>query len=167
MRPIVRLFLKALINKCPKSCFGSVLAPVLSQFCPYMLNRLTEKWKVLIEARELPTFDENNTDSQEVIDDVLGRQITREYLDVIKAILTSGGGSDLQANASDLTASSESINKSHNLTLSELGTLVMRDESLGQVITLTLLRALNWPDSISKFITFTNRAKMLKTCFCE
>ena len=155
MRPIVRIFLKSLINKCPKSCFGSVLAPVLSQFCPYMLNRLTEKWKQLVAARELPTFDENNTDSQEVIDDVLGRQITREYLDVIKAILTSGGGSDLSFNKTteNLSASSESINKSHNLSLSELGTSVMRDDALGQCITLTLLRALNWPDSISKYPT--------------
>ena len=155
MRPIVRLFLKSLINKCPKSCFGSVLAPVLSQFCPYMLNRLTEKWKQLVAARELPTFDENNTDSQEVIDDVLGRQITREYLDVIKAILTSGGGSDLSSSnkTENLSASSESINKSHNLSLSELGKSVMRDDGLGQCITLTLLRALNWPDSISKYNT--------------
>ncbi len=31
--------------------------------------------------------------------------------------------------------------------MSELGQLVMRDDSLGQCLTLTLLRALNWPDS--------------------
>lgn len=158
LRPIVKIFLKSLINKCPKACFGSVLAPVLTQFCPYMLNRLTDKWEKLKLARESPTFDENNTDSQEVIDDVLGRQITREYLDVIKAILTSGGGSDLSqtsvSSSASLTASSESLNKatnggppSHHLVLSELGTLVMRDEALGQCLTLTLLRALNWPDS--------------------
>ena len=64
------------------------MAPVLSQFCPYMLDRLTKKWEQLKLARESPTFDENNTDSQEVIDDVLGRQITREWMDIIKAILT-------------------------------------------------------------------------------
>ncbi len=83
-----------------------------------MLERLTRKWEELKLARESPTFDENNTDSQEVIDDVLGRQITREYLDVIKAILTSGGGSDLSSNVTPVTASSESLNKSgspHNL----------------------------------------------------
>jgi hypothetical protein len=53
-----------------------------------MLDRLTKKWEQLKLARESPTFDENNTDSQEVIDDVLGRQITREWMDIIKAILT-------------------------------------------------------------------------------
>ena len=52
-----------------------------------------------------------------------------------------------------MSGSSESLNKgttgSHFLTLSELGHLVLRDESLGQCLTLTLLRALNWPDSHS------------------
>ena len=88
MRSVVRLFLKSLINKCPKSCFGTVLAPVLSQFCPYMLERLNKTWEQLKLARESPTFDENNTDSQEVIDDFYGRQISREWIDVLKAILT-------------------------------------------------------------------------------
>lgn len=76
-------------------------------------------WEQLKLARESPTFDENNTDSQEVINDVLGRQITREYLDVVKAILTSGGGSDLSQNStnSSLTASSESLNKGNNIDL--------------------------------------------------
>ena len=147
MRPIIRMFLKSLINKCPKSCFGSVLAPVLSKIIPYMLDRLTKKWEQLKQARESPTFDENNTDSQEVVDDVLGRQITREYLDVIKAILTSGGGSDLNQTGT-LSASSESLNtKGPTLGLSELGNLVLQDHFLGQYLTLTLLNALNWPDS--------------------
>ena len=58
-----------------------------------------------------------------------------------------------QSTATNLTGSSESLNKgeknSHMLTLSELGNLVLRDDSLGQCLTLTLLRALNWPDSHS------------------
>ena len=78
----------------------------------------------------------------------------------IRSLLTlfsifSGGGSDLSQSSgtTNLTGSSESLNKgttnSHLLTLSELGNLVLRDESLGQCLTLTLLRALNWPDSHS------------------
>ena len=151
MRPVIRMFLKTLINKCPKSCFGPVLAPVLTTICPHMYTRLEEKWKLLKLARDSPTFDENNTDSQEVIDDVIGRQITREYLDVMKAILTSGGGSDLKA-SDPLSASSESLNNkggSHNLALSDLGQVVMQHEGLCNVLTKTLLNALSWPDSIS------------------
>ena len=116
-----------------------------------MFTRLEEKWKLLKLARDSPTFDENNTDSQEVIDDVIGRQITREYLDVMKAILTSGGGSDLKA-SDPLSASSESLNNkggSHNLALSDLGQVVMQHEGLCNVLTKTLLNALSWPDSIS------------------
>merc|ERR1719411_889517 len=134
MRPVIRMFLKTLINKCPKNCFGPVLAPVLTTICPHMYTRLEEKWKLLKLARDSPTFDENNTDSQEVIDDVIGRQITREYLDVIKAILTSGGGSDLKP-SDTLSESSESLNNrsgqaGNHLVLSDLGQVVMKHEGL-------------------------------------
>ena len=129
-----------------------------------MIRRLEERWKQLITARESPNFDENNTDSQEVLDDVVCRQLTREYLDVVKAVLTSGGGSDVKHDDSKLYSSTENLssttlnsngngkssgssNSGHNLSLSELGVLVLRDESLGQCIALTLLRALVWPDS--------------------
>lgn len=142
LRAIVRTFLKALINKCPQAYFSPVLAPVLQQLCPVMLARLTETWKQLIAAREQPSFDEDNTDSQEVMDDVIGRQLTREYLDVIKAVLTSGGGG-LDAGSSENISRSSS----NSLALSSLGTLVMGHDTLGQCVVLTLLRALVWPDS--------------------
>ena len=152
MRP-VNTFLKTLINKCPKSCFDAVLAPVLTTICPYMFTKLEEKWILLKKAREDPTFDENNTDSQEVIDDVLGRHCTREYLDVVKAILTSGGGSDLKQNDT-LSESSESLNNRSGqagnlLLISDLGQVVMKHEGLSQDIVKTLLNALSWPDSSS------------------
>ena len=56
---------------------------------------MTKYFLQVILVRESPNFDEDNADSQEVLDDVICRQLTREYLDVVKAILTSGGGSDL------------------------------------------------------------------------
>ena len=152
MRP-VNTFLKTLINKCPKSCFDAVLAPVLTTICPYMFTKLEEKWILLKKAREDPNFDENNTDSQEVIDDVLGRQITRDYLDIVKAILTSGGGSDLKPTET-LSESNESLNNrsgqaGNHLLISDLGQVVMKHEGLCQDIVKTLLNALSWPDSSS------------------
>ena len=159
LRAIVRTFLKALVNKCPKSQFSAVLYPVFNLFCPYMLQRLTEKWKLVNEMRESPQFDEDNTDSAEVITDVICRQITREYLDVIKAMLTSGGGSDVNliTTTTEITSSgsNENLNKTisnvvtngHNLSLSELGNLVLGHETLGQCVVQTLLQSLVWPDS--------------------
>jgi exportin-5 len=156
LRAVIRTFLKALINKCPKSHFSIVLVPIFKLFCPYMLTRLTDRWKQVEAMRELPTFDEDNTDSAEVITDVICRQITREYLDVIKAMLTSGGGSDVSVSTTTtelVSGSNENIKAAlavtngHNLSLSELGSLILQHETLGQCVLETLLCALVWPDS--------------------
>ena len=174
LRSIVRMFVKILIQKCPRRCYSSVLAPVLQSFCPYMLERLSAKWDQLKMARESPSFDEDDTDSKEVIDDVVCRHLTREYLDVVKTLLTSGGGSDIAisafAGAPAVTTngresggngngdSEATLPVSHNpntpggggkLSLSELGQLVLQHESLGQCVIMTVLRGLLWPDSPS------------------
>lgn len=107
----------------------------------------------VIVVRESPNFDEDNADSQEVLDDVICRQLTREYLDVVKAILTSGGGSDLKHDDTKIFASSENLNLkveglgAYNLALSDLGKLVLQNEVLCQHVVTTLLEVLVWPDS--------------------
>lgn len=108
----------------------------------------------VIAVRESQNFDEDNADSQEVLDDVICRQLTREYLDVVKAVLTSGGGSDLKHDDTKVYASSENLSKStieglgaYNLTLSELGKMVLQNEVLCQHVHSTLLEVLVWPDS--------------------
>ena len=108
----------------------------------------------VIVVRESPNFDEDNADSQEVLDDVICRQLTREYLDVVKAILTSGGGSDLKHDETKVYASSENLSKSaseglgaYNLALSDLGKLVLQNEVLCQHVVTTLLEVIVWPDS--------------------
>ncbi len=108
----------------------------------------------MIAVRESQNYDEDNADSQEVLDDVVCRQLTREYLDVVKAILTSGGGSDLKHDDTKVYASSENLSKSaieglgaYNLTLSELGKMVLQNEVLCQHVLSTLLEVLVWPDS--------------------
>lgn len=158
LRALNRMFLKSLINKCPKASYAPVLAPVIQALCPYMLRRLNDRWKHLKAVRESPNYDEDNTDSQEVMDDVVCRHLAREYLDVIKSILTSGGGSDIKL--SELQSDSNGANgensndgsdqkQNHKLVASELGLLVLQHEGLSQCVIVTLLGALVWPDSPS------------------
>ncbi len=172
LRSIVRTFLKFLVQRCPRRCYSSVLAPVLQAVCPYMMQRLVTRWEQLKLARESPSFDEDSTDSKEVMDDVICRHLTREYLDVVKVVLTSGGGSDIPissfetkgqvtANGTSNGASEKEAtnsNSNHNpntpgggskLSVSELGTLVLQHDSLGQGVVLTVLQGLLWPDSPS------------------
>ena len=68
-------FVKTLVNKCPSACYSAVLAPVLQSFLPYMYERMGERWKYLAALRESPSFDEDNADSQEVMDDVVCRSV--------------------------------------------------------------------------------------------
>ena len=72
---VINRFVKTLVNKCPSACYSAVLAPVLESFLPYMYERMGERWKYLAALRESPSFDEDNADSQEVMDDVVCRSV--------------------------------------------------------------------------------------------
>jgi len=139
LRAMNRTFIKSFITKCPASCFSSVLLPVLRQLCPFMLVHLKERWSYLKKVRENPNFDEENTDSQEVLDDVIIRVMAREYIDTVKAVLTSGRGSDVQNENSNPVDGPAS--------LSLLGEQALADGTLSTCLVGTCLAALSWPDS--------------------
>eukprot|EP00092_Neocalanus_flemingeri_P018049 GFUD01019534.1.p1 GENE.GFUD01019534.1~~GFUD01019534.1.p1 ORF type:complete len:1164 (-),score=281.09 GFUD01019534.1:284-3775(-) len=139
LRSINRTFFKFFITKCPASCITSVVLPVLRQSCPFMLGHLKERWSYLKKVRESPNFDEENTDSQEVLDDVIIRVMAREYIDTVKAVLTSGKGSDAQSDNSNHVDGPAS--------LSLLGEQALADGTLSTCLVGTCLSALSWPDS--------------------
>jgi exportin-5 len=45
--------------------------------------------------------DDTTNDAQEVLDDILNRSLTREYLDVMKVALVGGAANDISANSND------------------------------------------------------------------
>ena len=91
LRAINKMFLKSFISCCPPAQHTSVLLPTLAQLLPFMLGHLTERWAHVKRVRESPGFDEDNTDSAEVLEDVVLRVMAREYLDTVRAALCSGG----------------------------------------------------------------------------
>jgi len=139
LRAMNRTFIKSFITKCPVSCFTDVILPVLRQFCPFMLLHMKERWSYLVKVRENPSFDEDNTDSQEVLDDVLIRVMAREYMDTVKAILISGKHSDVN-NENSNTGEGQA-------NLGILGEQVLSDGTLSTCMVGTCLSALSWPDS--------------------
>lgn len=52
-----------------------------------MLNRLTNRWKYISSLYESGELGEDVNDTQEVLEDMLNRTLTREYLDVLKVAL--------------------------------------------------------------------------------
>lgn len=145
LRAINKMFLKNFVACCPTAQHSTVLLPVLAQMLPFMLTHMTERWAEVKRMRESPGFDEDNTDSQEVLEDVVLRVTAREYLDTVRTILTSGGspspstGEDSQSEAGT----------GGGMVVTALGEAVLAAPTLCQPLTLILLAGIAWPDSPS------------------
>lgn len=59
-----------------------------------MCQRLSSKWQYIAHLLESGGLDEENTDTQEVIADMLNRNLTRDFVDVLKVALVGGAASD-------------------------------------------------------------------------
>ena len=55
-----------------------------------MLDRLTTRWNYIASLYESGELSEEVNDTQEVLEDMLNRTLTREYLDVLKVALVGG-----------------------------------------------------------------------------
>nr|XP_024216968.1 exportin-5 [Halyomorpha halys] len=146
MRPFVRVFLKSFVTSCPPSCYDTVLTPVLAHFTPYMFARLNARWQHLSELSENGNTDdhEENTDTQEMLEDMLNRTLTREYLDVLKVVLY--GGTETGNGSGSMEEEGQEV-KPQSDVISELGMRVLAFDPTSQPIVLCLLRALYWGDS--------------------
>lgn len=153
LRPIIRVFLKSFIYSCPAPYYENVVMPVLAHIAPILLNRLHVNWQKVIEFRNRE-IQEDNADTQEVLEDFLTRALTREYLDLLKVGLV--GGSLTPENSSDTMETGE-LSKSptppptrSNMTsevISDLGLILLRNDKTCQPVVLAVLGALSWIDS--------------------
>ncbi|XP_017770815.1 PREDICTED: exportin-5 [Nicrophorus vespilloides] len=152
LRPIIRVFLKAFIYSCPQPFYEVVLLPIMAYLAPLMVSRLNTKWQQVSELRGKEAQDDN-ADAQEVLEDILTRALTREYIDLLKVALV--GGSLTPENNQD-TMETEDLSMDAptptrtNLSsevISDLGTLLLRSEKTCQSLVLTVLGTLSWIDS--------------------
>lgn len=118
-----------------------------------MLNKLNTKWQQVNELRNRES-QEDNADTQEVLEDILARALSREYLDVLKVALV--GGSLTPEAAQDIMETEElsmdgppapTRNNMTSEVISELGIILLRSEKTCQSLVLTVLGALSWVDS--------------------
>ncbi|CAH1792177.1 unnamed protein product [Owenia fusiformis] len=155
LRPIIRQFMKPYIYHCPAVCHRNAVMPLLSVICPYMLQRLNDRWAVMSDQMERGVLEDANPESKEVLDDMLTRQLTREYIDLIATICHSRRK---DASSDDNTMESsetlvESQPSQHGTgtqkddSLSELGQLALQDEAICSSMVLCAFNALNWNDT--------------------
>ena len=145
LRAVNRTFLKQLIINCPVSCVQTVLLPILKHLCPFVQSHMEQRWSYIKAVRENPNFDEDNTDSQEVLDDIIIRVMAREYIDTIKSILTSGG----RHSNGDIGQNENSNIENGVSSLSSVGEISLSDATLSTSLVSTCLSAISWPDSPS------------------
>ncbi|XP_064601794.1 LOW QUALITY PROTEIN: exportin-5-like [Liolophura sinensis] len=148
LRPIIRSFLKPLILHCPSEFHSTSIVPLLASLCPYMFQRLESKWQVINQRSENSADDDVNPESQEVLEDQLSRQLTREYIDLLATVFhcrrTGTTHSDDNVMDEDFTVTHQ---QSKDDCLSELGQLVMKQESVYPSVILCVYNGLKWNDS--------------------
>ncbi|XP_076292128.1 exportin-5-like protein Ranbp21 [Lasioglossum baleicum] len=155
LRPIIRVFMKPFIYSCPPAFYESVLVPVLAHVSTHMCQRLSAKWQYIAHLYESGGLDEENTDTQEVIADMLNRNLTRDFVDVLKVALVGGAASDAtppdtmdqEMGGMAIDPPTSRGNSIVAEVVSELGTVVLRHPSTCHSVVLCVLGALTWNDS--------------------
>ncbi|KAG1656142.1 Exportin-5 [Nymphon striatum] len=152
LRPVIHIlcvFLKTFIQNCPAEFYTSVLVPVLDHICPYMYQRLNNKWQILAQQAALNNIQEDeNADTQEVLDDQLHRQLTKEYIDILIAVLLKRGRNvEELGDGMDAEDYSDHRPSHHDETLSDLGILIVKSELILPSIIFCIYNGLSWNDT--------------------
>jgi exportin-5 len=97
---------------------------------------------------ESGSLDDENTDAQEVIDDMLNRNLTREFVDVLKVALVGGAATDasppdsMDQESSGMAVDPPPTRGSNSIVaevVSELGTFILRHPSTCHSVVLCIL----------------------------
>ncbi|KAK2183970.1 hypothetical protein NP493_288g00016 [Ridgeia piscesae] len=144
LRPILRIFMKGYVQWCPREYFQTTLLPVLTVLCPYMLERLMAKWQVIEERYALKTEDSEEDESQEILEEQIIRQLTREYIELIGLLFRDKKCVDGQ---DDTVMDDGEGASSKDDCLSELGQLILKAENVYSCLVLTVFNGLTWQDT--------------------
>lgn len=114
------------------------------------MERLHTKWQQVNDLREREAA-EDNADTQEVLEDILTRALTREYIDLLKVALVGGNlAPESSMETDDLSMDGPPPPSRSVMTaevISDLGTLLLRSEKTCQSLVLAVLGSLSWIDS--------------------
>jgi len=157
LRCVIRSFLKPHIASCPAELYATAVLPLLAHFAPFMLQRLNERWATINErADEGLLEDEEDAQSQEILEEQLVRLVTRDYMDLVTSLMRpikaeensengeeSMGNGDLTNNHTPMTPCSNQDTEP----LSKLGQMIFSDAVLSAPFTLVIFSGLTWADS--------------------
>ncbi|XP_053683360.1 exportin-5 [Sabethes cyaneus] len=164
LRVLVRVFFKPFVYSCAPVFHETVLLPIFAHLAPFMLTRLTARWQYITGLYESGELGEDINDTQEVLEDMLNRSMTREYIDVLKVALVGSTVDPTAANTNNeasmdqddqsmdgppqaLSRAAQSAMTSE--VISDLGGKLLRNQYTCTPIVMTVLSVLSWNDSNS------------------
>ncbi|CAG5044719.1 unnamed protein product [Parnassius apollo] len=93
LRRVLRAALRPLLHHCPPAHHADVALPLLDRLAPFMLVHLSQRWDYVTSLYESGKLEEEGgSESQEVLEDMLVRHLTREHLELLKISLVDTGG---------------------------------------------------------------------------
>ncbi|XP_042188914.1 exportin-5 isoform X2 [Callorhinchus milii] len=153
LRPVLRVFVKPLVQSCPPEHYESVLCPILGPLFSYLLQRLSAKW-IVINQRGLLEAEsgdaEENPESQEMLEEQLTRLLTRESIDLMICCCVKRGPEPFCGDMEDDEMMSTNDGPHTGAEeLTELGKSLLKSEEFCKTLLVTAYSAISWNDTIT------------------
>lgn len=127
-----RNFIKNFLQFCPSSHYNLAVA-VLEVLCPFMYQKLSPRWEKFKQVYGTSVgYEDEMTESQEILEDRLNRQLTREYIEILGTVLVHKKVENCSPDLQDIT---------------ELGKLILEKDSLRPTIIMTVFSYIHWLDT--------------------
>lgn len=166
LRPILRIFLRPFVQHCPAELQPTVVLPLLKPVLPFVFQKLNVKWeKFRLKYGNSVDYETEMTEEQELLDDQLNRLLSREYLDVLAAVLlTKRGQQDASLDSMNEDQEGKQVDSSA-ATISAFGAAILKTEELCSPIVMAVFNALHWSDTAASFKALQLSMPLLKVMF--
>ncbi|XP_068183178.1 exportin-5 [Antennarius striatus] len=163
LRPMIRLFLKQLVQSCPQEHYDRVLCPLLGPLFSYMLQRLNAKWQIISQRTSMNDDDEEeevvcqgSQVTQEMLEEQLVRLLTRDVLDLVSVSCISKKMPEPSANKEEVDDEDMMMDAAQTASpaqptdeLTELGKCLMKQENIFMTLLTLSFTSLSWKDTTS------------------
>ncbi|XP_028279678.1 exportin-5 [Parambassis ranga] len=160
LRPMIRLFLKPLVQSCPQEYYDSLLCPLLGPLFAYLLQRLNMKWQVINQRTSVNGEDEEEVVcqesqvTQEILEEQLVRLLTREVLELLSVSCISRKVPEPAANKEEIDEEDMMMDSAQTASpaqpteeLTELGKCLMKHENIYMSLLTLSFTSLSWKDT--------------------
>ncbi|OCT77469.1 exportin-5 isoform X2 [Xenopus laevis] len=163
LRIILRVFVKPFIISCPPEKYESLVCPILGPLLVYLHQRLSRKWLSINQRTTVSEEDytEEDSESQEVLEEQLARVLTREVVDLIGSCCIARKGVDFCASTADVGHSAGQADGDDEemmateavvpgtIELTELGQFLVGNEEISTALLVISYSPLVWKDTIA------------------